>query len=59
MEVGQMEAAEVQLDTNRRLRDVLLAKGYKLQYREFNGNHNFINWRGGFGDGIAALLGSQ
>jgi enterochelin esterase family protein len=59
MEVGQMEAAEVQLDTNRRLRDVLVANGYKLQYREFNGNHNYINWRGGFGDGIAALLGSK
>jgi enterochelin esterase-like enzyme len=57
MEVGLMEASEVQLDTNRRMRDTLIAKGYDVRYQEFNGNHNYINWRGGFGDGLVALLG--
>jgi enterochelin esterase-like enzyme len=32
------------------MRDMLVAKGYAVKYREFNGNHNYINWRGGFGD---------
>jgi enterochelin esterase-like enzyme len=40
------------------MRDTLLAKGYSLKYREFNGNHNYINWRGGFADGLVALLGN-
>jgi enterochelin esterase-like enzyme len=57
LEVGLMEASEVQLEPNRRMRDTLLAKGYAVKYQEFNGNHNYINWRGGFGDGIVALLG--
>lgn len=55
---GLMEASEVQLEPNRRMRDALLAKGYAVKYREFNGNHNYINWRGGFADGIIALLGN-
>ena len=46
-----------QLDTNRRLRDVLRAKGTEVVYREFNGNHTYLNWRGGFADGVVALLG--
>ena len=56
IEVGAMEIPD-QLDTNRRLRDVLRAKGTKVVYREFNGNHTYLNWRGGFADGVVALLG--
>jgi enterochelin esterase family protein len=57
MEVGRMEAPEAQLATNRRMRDTLAAKGYVVDYREFNGNHNYINWRGSFGEGLVLLLG--
>jgi enterochelin esterase-like enzyme len=57
MEVGRMEAVELQLGSNRRMSDALMAKGYTVQYREFNGNHNYINWRGGFADGLIAFLG--
>jgi len=47
------------LKTNRRLRDVLIAKGYIVQYREFNGNHSYANWRGSFADGLVSLIGSE
>jgi enterochelin esterase family protein len=57
MEVGRMEGADVQLNTNRRMRDALIAKGYPVQYQEFNGNHNYINWRGGFGEALIRFLG--
>lgn len=56
LEVGLMEF-EGQLDTNRRLRDALAEKGYVVDYREFNGNHSYVNWRESFGEALVALLG--
>jgi enterochelin esterase-like enzyme len=58
MEVGLMEISD-QLDTNRRLRDVLRSKGYTIDYREFNGNHTYLVWRGTFGGGLISLLGAE
>jgi enterochelin esterase-like enzyme len=45
--------------TNRNLRDVLRAKGYDVYYQEFEGDHEFINWRGTLADGLIVLLGHQ
>ncbi len=44
---------------NRHMRDVLLAKGYKIHFQEFNGGHEYINWRGTLSDELIALLGKQ
>lgn len=56
IEVGRMEAPEDQLAGNRRMRDALVAKGYRVQYQEFNGNHTYLAWRGTFGAGLVSLL---
>lgn len=45
--------------TNRQLRDVLRAKGYDVYYQQFEGDHEFINWRGTLADGLIVLLGHQ
>lgn len=45
------------LDTNRYLRDVLLAKSYEVHYREFIGGHEYVNWRGTLADGLLLLMG--
>ena len=45
------------LETNRSLRDVLIAKGYDVRYQQFAGWHDALSWRGTFADGLIALLG--
>lgn len=59
LDVGLMETtggAISQLETNRRLRDVLRKKGYQVTYREFDGTHSYPCWRAVFADGLRALL---
>jgi len=43
------------LTENRRLRDVLQAKGYTVAYAEFSGGHDPVCWRGPFVDGLMTL----
>jgi len=47
------------LESNRHMRDVLLAKGYEVHYQEFVGGHDYLSWRGLLGDGLIALLGKR
>jgi enterochelin esterase family protein len=44
------------LDANRHLRDVLVRKGYSIDYEEVPGaQHEFGHWRSKFGDGLVSL----
>ena len=45
------------LESTRHLRDVLLAKGYQVHYRQFVGGHDGLSWRGALADGLIALIG--
>lgn len=42
---------------NRILYGVLLARGYAVTYREYQGGHDYACWRGGLADGLISLLG--
>ncbi|MFF4663626.1 enterochelin esterase [Streptomyces sp. NPDC001282] len=55
LEVGLQEW--MLLAENRRLRNVLRARGYDVVYREFNGGHDYACWRGGLADALSVLLG--
>lgn len=55
LEVGAQEW--MLLAENRRLRNVLRARGYDVTYEEFNGGHDYACWRGGLAAGLAKLLG--
>lgn len=63
LEAGLMEDISREgvslLASNRHLRTVLQARGAAVEYREFDGGHSILNWRGSFADGVLALFGIQ
>lgn len=65
LEVGLMEQGPTpdggpsMVTVNRHLRDVLKARGFEAEYREFNGGHDYLNWRVSFADGVTALLAER
>ena len=36
---------------------MLRAKGYEVRFKEFEGGHDYLSWRGTLTDGLIALLG--
>lgn len=57
LEVGLLErsAGDDMVVMNRRMRDVLEAKGYDVAYNEYNGGHDYTCWRGSLADGLTWL----
>lgn len=54
LEAGLWETVRIE---TRHLRDVLQAKGYDVaRYSEYNGAHDYLNWRGSLADNLMALL---
>jgi enterochelin esterase-like enzyme len=59
LEAGLMESQSMQIDTNRRMRDALIAKGYPVGYSEYDGGHSFLTWSGGMANGLETLIGTS
>ncbi|WP_082772079.1 alpha/beta hydrolase-fold protein [Actinoplanes sp. TFC3] len=65
LDVGDRETAVFtegtpdQRSVNRRFRDALRAKGYPVTYAEYAGDHDYLNWRNTFADGLIAIYGGR
>jgi enterochelin esterase family protein len=57
LEIGIYDLGAAMLGSNRELRDILQLKGYDVDYREFAGGHNSVNWRGSPADGLISVFG--
>ena len=57
LESGIYEVPRIVL-TNRQFRDVLIAKGYDVLYREYPGNHEYTHWAWAMVDGLLSLTES-
>lgn len=57
LEAGSRE--DVMIDVNETLRDALRSRGHAVHWREFEGGHDALCWRGGLLDGLAWLLGNN
>lgn len=62
LEAGRMETTRflpdqpTLLESNRHMRDVLMARGHEVRYQEFEGGHDYVCWRESFSTGLRALL---
>ncbi|ROL78574.1 esterase [Pseudomonas vranovensis] len=56
LQSGLFEGPKI-LDTNRHLRDVLLAKGYAVEQVEYPAGHDYLQWRGSLPCGLISLIG--
>jgi enterochelin esterase family protein len=63
LDIGLLETAAVpsrdpsMLTASRHLRDVLLAKGYRVTYRELYSGHEMIVWKATLAGALTALMG--
>jgi enterochelin esterase family protein len=65
LEAGLLETAAIpsrdpsMLTASRHLRDVLIAKGYHVEFRDRFSGHEHVAWRATLSDGLVALLARQ
>jgi len=53
-EAGTLESTGM-INNNRRMRDVLTAKGYELNYSEFTGGYDYLSWRGSLANALMKM----
>jgi enterochelin esterase-like enzyme len=56
MDVGRYDLPGL-LESNRRMKDVLIKEGFGMTYQEYNAGHNYTAWRNEIWRGLEALYG--
>lgn len=58
LEVGVLEGNRM-IKPNIIMKDVLLAKGYQVEYSEFKGGHDYLSWGETLANGLVYLVGNK
>lgn len=56
---GHRDGIPTLLDSNRHMRNVLVAKGYDVSYREYDGGHDYACWCDSQAEALIHLLGDR
>lgn len=57
LNVGVLENKDQMIDTNTKLRDALLGKGYSVDFEEFKSGHDYLSWGETLANGLISLIG--
>jgi enterochelin esterase family protein len=57
LNVGILETKDRMIDTNIKLRDVLIEKGYTVDFEYFNSGHDYLCWGETLANGLISLIG--
>ena len=57
LNVGVLENKDRMINTNIKLRDVLIEKGYTVDFEYFNSGHDYLSWGETLANGLISLIG--
>lgn len=57
LNVGILETKDRMIDTNIKLRDALIEKGYTVDFEYFNSGHDYLCWGETLANGLISLIG--
>jgi len=57
LNVGVLEHEERMIGTNIKLKDVLISKGYTVNFEYFNSGHDCLSWGETLANGLISLIG--
>jgi len=57
LNIGVIETKDRIIDTNKNLRDVLISKGYDVDFEEFKSGHDYLCWGETLAHGLISLIG--
>jgi len=57
LNIGVIETKDRMIDTNIKLRDVLISKGYDVAFEEFKSGHDYLCWGETLAHGLISLIG--
>jgi len=59
LNVGVLEHKERMIGTNIKLKDVLIEKGYSVDFEYFKSGHDYLCWGETLANGLILLIGNK
>jgi enterochelin esterase-like enzyme len=59
LNVGVLESKDKMIDTNIKLRDTLIKKGYDVNFEYFKSGHDYLSWGETLANGLISLIGDK